>query len=467
MNNSTGLNGNTRRDAPVPSNGHNNSNLPTIQQQPMHRPLLYNSRQQPPQSSLPSNQGNDAWQAIVGALQHQLQQNQQSQTPQTPQTQTLGVCVALLQSLLSRSSGNMAVPAANQPQQAALPSWGQLPNSEVAQGLPAACGASFPPTYSQAGTMNETLGKPPPPGTKPVASAQNAIPSSSTGDHNHANKFRNMLPCRSRGMPLDHNFKNAYFIITQDTAHGEDLVCSYPECQAAGSKFRYCKVCRIPISKRNFYQKHSHPDILMKGQISNELRNIRNEPVHEKRQTVPTSPFSPADESGSPVPSGARQLQVSGTKKEEPPPFKGQLKDDQVSQKPSPKSICIAEQKRIERRKAWDLLLHKRPRSDDDMAMSAWLMKVMAVSDPAHSVNFIKLEQVYGQLPSKGRKRGRKDDSNENGHGHQDASSHRSWENRETKGAAGSTELFLSADEADSSLSDSSCQDDEKPPAKK
>jgi len=183
--------------------------------------------------------------------------------------------------------------------------------------------------------------------------------------------------------------------------------------------------------------------------------------------TPTSSPFSPADESGSPVPSGARQLQVSGTKKEEPPPFKGQLKDDQVSQKPSPKSICIAEQKRIERRKAWDLLLHKRPRSDDDMAMSAWLMKVMAVSDPAHSVNFIKLEQVYGQLPSKGRKRGRKDDSNENGHGHQDASSHRSWENRETKGAAGSTELFLSADEADSSLSDSSCQDDEKPPAKK
>mmetsp|Transcript_99081 Transcript_99081/g.285883 ORF Transcript_99081/g.285883 Transcript_99081/m.285883 type:complete len:462 (-) Transcript_99081:801-2186(-) len=461
MNNSTGLNGNTRRDAPVPSNGHNNSNLPTIQQQPMHRPLLYNSRQQPPQSSLPSNQGNDAWQAIVGALQHQLQQNQQSQTPQTPQTQTLGVCVALLQSLLSRSSGNMAVPAANQPQQAALPSWGQLPNSEVAQGLPAACGASFPPTYSQAGTMNETLGKPPPPGTKPVASAQNAIPSSSTGDHNHANKFRNMLPCRSRGMPLDHNFKNAYFIITQDTAHGEDLVCSYPECQAAGSKFRYCKVCRIPIAQRNFYQKHSHADILMKGKISEELKTVRNDinqaSPSARSETVERFQAKHASDA---FPAGS-QSHLKPRYREGPRDDGGRLQSEPpASSRPTKEE----DRKKIERRKAWMLLLYTRPRSDNEAAFSAWLMKVMAVSDPANALNFSSLEKGNGKIPSpavRTKRNQRKTRTEERKN--VDCGAKRKREN-----LASSLHSLLRPEMEESSLSDSSCQHDDtvKPPQK-
>jgi hypothetical protein len=35
-------------------------------------------------------------------------------------------------------------------------------------------------------------------------------------------------------------------------------VCSHRFCCASGVKFRYCKVCDIPVSKRAFWQKHRH-----------------------------------------------------------------------------------------------------------------------------------------------------------------------------------------------------------------
>lgn len=52
-----------------------------------------------------------------------------------------------------------------------------------------------------------------------------------------------IVPCRARGMPMDHNFKTAYFVISEDAKHGEDLVCSYFACRNGGVKFKYCGHC--------------------------------------------------------------------------------------------------------------------------------------------------------------------------------------------------------------------------------
>ena len=37
------------------------------------------------------------------------------------------------------------------------------------------------------------------------------------------------FPCKARGMPDDHNFHNAYFIVPEDIQHGEELMCSHPQ----------------------------------------------------------------------------------------------------------------------------------------------------------------------------------------------------------------------------------------------
>jgi len=67
-----------------------------------------------------------------------------------------------------------------------------------------------------------------------------------------------IVPCRARGMPVDHNFKTAYFVIPDGIEHGDELMCSYPACRQAGVKFRYCVHCKVPVAKRNFRNRHRH-----------------------------------------------------------------------------------------------------------------------------------------------------------------------------------------------------------------
>ncbi len=67
-----------------------------------------------------------------------------------------------------------------------------------------------------------------------------------------------IVPCRARGMPVDHNLKTAYFFIPENSEHGDELMCAYPSCRNAGVKFRYCLHCKVPVAKRNFRNRHRH-----------------------------------------------------------------------------------------------------------------------------------------------------------------------------------------------------------------
>ena len=66
------------------------------------------------------------------------------------------------------------------------------------------------------------------------------------------------VPCRARGVPADHTFQTAYFLIKEGTPHGTLLKCSHPFCSESGYKFRYCMFCNVPVAKRNFTKRHSH-----------------------------------------------------------------------------------------------------------------------------------------------------------------------------------------------------------------
>jgi hypothetical protein len=89
------------------------------------------------------------------------------------------------------------------------------------------------------------------------AFSNNVIPGlhNSVGPSSHGAVI---VPCRARGMPVDHNFKTAYFVIPDGIEHGDELVCSYPTCRQAGVKFRYCLHCKVPVAKRNFRNRHRH-----------------------------------------------------------------------------------------------------------------------------------------------------------------------------------------------------------------
>mmetsp|Transcript_18447 Transcript_18447/g.31490 ORF Transcript_18447/g.31490 Transcript_18447/m.31490 type:complete len:287 (-) Transcript_18447:530-1390(-) len=66
------------------------------------------------------------------------------------------------------------------------------------------------------------------------------------------------VACRARNMPPDHDEDSAYFEIPIDAPHGILLGCSHPSCGNDKKRFRYCVVCQIPVSKRNFAKRHSH-----------------------------------------------------------------------------------------------------------------------------------------------------------------------------------------------------------------
>ena len=78
-----------------------------------------------------------------------------------------------------------------------------------------------------------------------------------------------LVPCRARGMPMDHNVKTAHFVVPQNMPHGADLICSYDHCRNAGVKFKFCGVCQMPVAKRNFRNRHKHEDVLGKGSLDN------------------------------------------------------------------------------------------------------------------------------------------------------------------------------------------------------
>lgn len=70
-------------------------------------------------------------------------------------------------------------------------------------------------------------------------------------------RFR-IVACRARNMPPDHDAKRAYFKIPLNATHGFLLGCSHPVCGLNRKRFRYCAVCQVPVSKRNFSTRHSH-----------------------------------------------------------------------------------------------------------------------------------------------------------------------------------------------------------------
>lgn len=248
------------------------------------------------------------------------------------------------------------------------------------------------------------------------------------------------VPCRARGMPSDHNFRTAHFIIPRDIQHGQDLVCSYPACRDLGVKFRYCLFCRVPVAKRNFCLRHSHSDDVLQpakaykkkvpaticveidakspekprkmlsrsdrddlqaGKATSEAQMEPRKSTAKKRKSrhnrssrdskVQVRSEGYVDETMS-IRRNRRDHQNRKKKRSrrdvsEPPQYADSKLDSNVvnessSSKQQKKKTKRAIEEIDDRRLLmWSSLLGKRPVVDNDDDMSKWLMKVMAISD--------------------------------------------------------------------------------------
>lgn len=93
--------------------------------------------------------------------------------------------------------------------------------------------------------IEDDLSMQPPPSKKMRSDASNAKPF-------------HRIPCKARGVSNEHNSNTAFIDVPVDAPHGLLLSCSNSECAKSGRKFRYCKVCAIPVAKRNFPKRHGH-----------------------------------------------------------------------------------------------------------------------------------------------------------------------------------------------------------------
>jgi len=260
------------------------------------------------------------------------------------------------------------------------------------------------------------------------AMGNNARPSSSGGAHPNES-FKKvpgsvLVPCRARGMPMDHNFKTAYFVIPEEVEHGEELICSYYSCRNVGIKFRYCVHCKVPVAKRNFRKRHKHGMTNETDDEANEEDSDEGEYVDvvtSPQGAIPQHAASLGETSSSNLPTSiedkpspkasarpslvslegtsvvgkghastktttsvsAPKASISTSNKSVSSSQKGASKPKEKAAAPSPengkKNGCNKiDDVRVER---WASLLVNRPPTSASSAMSNWLLEVLAVSD--------------------------------------------------------------------------------------
>ena len=214
-----------------------------------------------------------------------------------------------------------------------------------------------------------------------------------------------IVPCRARGMPMDHNFKTAYFVIAEDTKHGEDLVCSYYSCRNGGVKFRYCAHCMAPVAKRNFCRRHDHglSDKLPTNEGDDDESMEESKGYVEAEVTESTKSMT----SSLDILSNAATCTIAAPVKAKPataaPPKSAKAEgvattmakeDEYDDAEVDPAHISQ------KRRNAWSLLLDKRPRTKDQRHLSSWLNEVLVVSD---FDNDFELDASESETPNVGK----------------------------------------------------------------
>ena len=148
-------------------------------------------------------------------------------------------------------------------------------------------------------------------------------------------------------------------------------------------KFLYCAYCKGPVAKRNFRNRHTHDNEAEKE------RNEKQQPAQTKKPPLNTAtqrsssvntknPHQVSEGTGSNTGSGSSSGVLAVAPKYYHQKDGKKRSGGNISDDASKKKLARMDN---ERKDAWAILLAERPATDQSDAMSAWLMKVMAVSD--------------------------------------------------------------------------------------
>lgn len=198
--------------------------------------------------------------------------------------------------------------------------------------------------------------------------------------------------------------QNAYFDVPEDVKHGDELVCSFPECRNSGVKFCFCTYCNIPVAKRNFRIRHNHCDYAPPAPTVAEalaaagstltlpLPERSNDHARSTRSSIqfdlPTSPLQRKKLKES---DGAKKQSNASNSVKESETHDSKNGNDIAVERNSAASQDGGSSGDIpsntdesgitpERMAAWDQLLDRRPRQLDSAEMATWLASVMAIS---------------------------------------------------------------------------------------
>lgn len=198
--------------------------------------------------------------------------------------------------------------------------------------------------------------------------------------------------------------QTAYFVISEDAKHGEDLVCSYFACRNGGVKFRYCAHCMAPVAKRNFCRRHDHGLSAKAGESENH-EDDEASMDHSERSGDKGKPDSAPSSSKEKPKTPSKEKDMPGSSldvlsKAATSSFLMQTDQQKKRKKPSPeeeKVTAVVSQPAVtsdqdadaadlasismKRRNMWSALLIKRPRTKDPRHLSSWLNEVLTVSD--------------------------------------------------------------------------------------
>mmetsp|Transcript_26211 Transcript_26211/g.46534 ORF Transcript_26211/g.46534 Transcript_26211/m.46534 type:complete len:534 (+) Transcript_26211:140-1741(+) len=207
------------------------------------------------------------------------------------------------------------------------------------------------------------------------------------------------IPCRARGMNMDHNFETAYFAISEDMKHGSPLVCSYPACRDKGVKFLYCAFCKDTGAKRQFRERHNHGADDETVRRSSQVSQTPTETPSTSATKVPRAggklKTAPGTSDNEALPIGKRKrttIEVvaaathnTNTSMEDATTSsigrrKGPLQD--LDEAIAQSAIDVED----ERMKVWTALLSSRPKDNNDDGIASWLMNAMAVSDVSRPI---------------------------------------------------------------------------------
>jgi hypothetical protein len=272
------------------------------------------------------------------------------------------------------------------------------------------------------------------------------------------------IPCRARGMPSDHNsqvwisiiclrttrhalvvdcffkiffcpksgfvtslslfniLQTAYFVVPNNIAHGENLICSYKDCAALGVKFCYCVHCGIPVAKRNFRQRHDHGQKkgrqLLQKAVAAAAASLKQQDESAQSSSTGVLPQiqKPPEEAPKDVNATGSSAKATAKPRAETTEANKRNDEEDSSSTHSYSMSSIDEEHAAygqdnaqhhrsnvirgktgrkvwssgtvseEREKRWKSLLYDRPEERNEDDMSQWLLSVLQVSDPATSL---------------------------------------------------------------------------------